>query len=118
LSGFRRALRVIGADERKAAVILYSAVKAKEEENHALVFAALLAVADFGISDFDVQERTFTEKDLPEDMPAELRNQFVNKKTSGYFYAPSGFRDRRSCISNGRRVERHSAFFALSGPLV
>jgi uncharacterized protein len=114
---FQKSLRVIDPDEADRALFLYSAVKAKEEEKSRAGIRSLLDVADFGISDFDVQERTYTEKDFPEDMPAELRNQFVNKKTLDIFmrHPVSGIGEIALPIEEESSGTQR--YFALSGPL-
>jgi uncharacterized protein len=114
---FQKSLRVIDPDEADRALFLYSAVKAKEEEKSRAGIRSLLDVADFGISDFDVQERTYTEKDFPEDMPAELRNQFVNKKTLDIFmrHPVSGIGEIALPIE--KESSGTQRYFALSGPL-
>ena len=114
---FQKSLRVIDPDEADRALFLYSAVKAKEEEKSRAGIRSLLEVADFGISDFDVQERTFTEKDFPEDMPVELRNQFVNKKTLDIFmrHPVSGIGEVALPIEEESSGTQR--YFALSGPL-
>lgn len=114
---FQKSLRVIDPDEADRALFLYSAVKAKEEEKSHAGIRSLLEVADFGISDFDVQERTFTEKDFPEDMPAELRNQFVNKKTLDIFMRHPVSDTGEVALPIEEESSGTQRYFALSGPL-
>jgi hypothetical protein len=114
---FQNSLHVIDQEEVNKALFLYSAVKAKEDEQSHTGIRNLLEVADFGISDFDVQERTFTEKDFPEDMPAELRNQFLNKKTLDIFmrHPVSGIGEVALPIKEESSGTQR--YFALSAPL-
>lgn len=114
---FQKSLHVIDPEEADRALSFYSAVKAKEDEQSHTGIRNLLEVADFGISDFDVQERTFTEKDFPEDMPAELRNQFVNKRTLDIFmrHPVSGIGEVALPIEEESSGTQR--YFALSGPL-
>lgn len=117
LEWFQRSLRVIGADELSPYLSTYSAARAKQDEQAQERIRRLLAVADFGISDFEVREETYAEKDLPEDMSANLRNQLVNKKRLDVYM--------RHPVGSGREVafplEEESngtqRLFALSGPL-
>ena len=117
LTWFKKGLRVIDAEEAKVTLSFFSAVKAKEDEQTRVGIQTLLKVADFGISDFDVQERTFTEKDFPEEMPIELRSQFVDKKTLDVFmrHPVSGVGE----VSLPLKEESSGTqrYFALSGPL-
>lgn len=114
---FQKSLRVIRPKETEDALSLYSAVKAKEDEHLRSGIRSLLEVADFGISGFDIQERVYTDKDFPEELPVEIRNQFVNKKTLDVFMRhpvegvgeiPLPIKDESSGTQR---------FFALSGPL-
>jgi hypothetical protein len=114
---FQKSLRVIGADELSPYLYTYSALRAKEDEPSQERIRQLLAVADFGISGFDIREETYTEKDLPEEMPTELRNQLINKKRLDvYMRHPVGAKDEVALPlqeeSNGTQ-----RLFALSGPL-
>ncbi len=114
---FQKSLHIIDADEAGKALSFYSAVKAKEDERTRSGIRTLLEVADFGISNFDVQERTYTDKDFPEELPAEIRNQFLNKKTLDVFmrHPVEGFGEISFSMdeeSNGTQ-----RYFALSGPL-
>jgi len=114
---FQKSLRVIGADELSPYLSTYSAARAREDEQAQERIRRLMAVADFGISDFEIREETFTEKDLPEDMPAELRNQLINKKhLDVYMRHPVGTGSEVALPleeeSNGTQ-----RLFALSGPL-
>lgn len=114
---FQKSLRVIGADELSPYLYTYSAARAREDEKAQERIRRLLAVADFGISDFEVREETFTEKDLPEDMPTELRSQLINKKhLDVYMRHPVGAGGEVALPlqeeSNGTQ-----RLFALSGPL-
>ena len=114
---FQKSLRLISAEDLNPYLYAYSAAHAKEDEQAQDRIRRLLAMADFGISGFDVHEETYTEKDLPEEMPAELRNQLINKKhLNVYMRHPVG--------SEGEVVfpiEEESngtqRLFALSGPL-
>jgi len=76
-----------------------------------------LEIADFGISGFDVREETYTEKDLPDDMPIELRKQLVNQKHIDVFMQ----HQVKENITISFPIEEESSgtqrFFALSGPL-
>jgi uncharacterized protein len=114
---FQKSLRVIGADEIGPYLYTYSAVRAKEDETAQDRIRNLLAVADFGISGFDIREEIYTEKDLPEEMPAELRNQLLNKKhLDVYMLHPVGTENEVAFPleeeSNGTQ-----RLFAISGPL-
>jgi len=114
---FQNSLRVIGADELSPFLATYSAARAKHDEQAQERIRRLLAVADFGISDFEVREETYTEKDLPEDMPTELRSKLVNKKRLDvYMRHPIGTGNEVTLPleeeSNGTQ-----RLFALSGPL-
>jgi hypothetical protein len=114
---FQKSMRVIGADELSPYLSAYSAARAKEDKESQERIRRLLAVADFGISGFDIREETYTEKDLPEDMPAELRNQLINKKhLDVYMRHPIGAESEVALPleeeSNGTQ-----RLFALSGPL-
>ncbi len=114
---FQKSLRVIGADELSPYLYTYSAARAREDQQAQERIRRLMAVADFGISDFEVREETFTEKDLPDDMPAELRSQLINKKHLDVYM--------RHLVGTGSEVslplEDESngtqRLFALSGPL-
>jgi AAA15 family ATPase/GTPase len=117
LTWFKKGLRVIDAEEAKVTLSFFSAVKAKEDEQTRVGIQTLLKVADFWISDFDIQERTITEKDFPEEMPIELRSQFVDKKTLDVFmrHPVSGVGE----VSLPLKEESSGTqrYFALSGPL-
>jgi len=117
LQWFKKSLRVINADKASIGLSLYSAVKAKENEHDREAIRRLLKVADFGISDFEVQERTYTEKDFPEDMPAELRSQLVNKKTLDVFMRHPIVGEAEVSLPLNEESSGTQRFFALSGPL-
>ncbi len=114
---FQKSLRIISADQLSPYLSTYSATRARDSEPVQERIRHLMAVADFGISDFEVREETYTEKDLPESIPAELRNQFINKKhLDVYMRHPVGTQDEVALPleeeSNGTQ-----RLFALSGPL-
>lgn len=114
---FQENLRVIDADEPSPFFSTYSAVRAKEDMESRDRINRLLAVADFGISGFDVREETFTEKDLPEDMPALLRNELINKKhLDVYMHHPVGS-DFEVPLPLEEESNGTQRLFALSGPL-
>jgi AAA15 family ATPase/GTPase len=114
---FRKGLRVVDVNDVIPFFSLMSAAKAKEDDHARINLCNLLAAADFGISGFEVREETYTEQNLPEDMPDELQKQLVNKKHLDVYM--------RHPISEGKEIslplEKESAgtqrFFALSGPL-
>lgn len=114
---FQKSLRVIRSTTAEDAWWLYSAIKAKDNERSRSGIQTLLEVADFGISGFDIQERVYNDRDFPEDLPIEIRNQFVNKKTLDIFmYHPvKGAGD----IPLPMKEESSGTqrYFALSGPL-
>lgn len=114
---FQNSLRVIDPEEVGSTLFLYSAVKAKEEERSRAGIRNLLEVADFGISDFDVQERTFTDKDFPDDMPTELRNELVNKKTLDIFMRHPVAGVGEIPLPIKEESSGTQRYFALSGPL-
>lgn len=117
LTWFKKSLRVIDAEEAKVTLSLFSAVKAKEDEQTRVGIQTLLKVADFGISDFDIQERTITDKDFPEEMPIELRSQFVNKKTLDIFMHHPVTGVGKVSLPIKEESSGTQRFFALSGPL-
>lgn len=114
---FRKSLRVINAEEVDRALSFYSAVKAKEDDQSRIGIRSLLEVADFGISDFDVQERVYTEKDFPEEVPAEVRNRLVNKKTLDVFMRHSITGTESVSLPIEEESHGTQRYFALSGPL-
>lgn len=114
---FQKSFRVIGADRLGPYFYLYSTARAQKDEQAQERIRRLLVVADFGISDFDIREETYMEKDLPEDMPAEIRNRLMNKKhLDVYMRHPVGTKAEVTLPleeeSNGTQ-----RLFALSGPL-
>jgi hypothetical protein len=114
---FQKSLRVIGADELIPYLYTYSAAWAKEDEQAQARIRRLLAVADFGISGFDIREETYTEKDLPEENPAELRSQLVNKKhLDVYMRHPVGS-EGEVALPLEEESSGTQRLFALSGPL-
>lgn len=114
---FQKSLRVIRPKEAEEALSLYSAAKAKENERLRNGIRTLLEVADFGISGFDVQERVYTDKDFPEELPIEIRNQLVNKKTLDIFmrHPVEGIGEIPLPIKEESSGTQR--YFALSGPL-
>ncbi|MEN4041426.1 MAG: AAA family ATPase [Anaerolineaceae bacterium] len=115
---FQKSLRVIDADRLNPYLYTYSAALAKNDRQAQERIRRLLAVADFGISDFEVREETYTEKDLPDDMPAELRSQIINRKhLDVYMRHPIG---EKSEVAFPLEEESNGTqrLFALSGPLV
>ncbi len=117
LEWFQRSLRVIGADELSPYLSTYSAARAQQDEQAQERIRNLLAVADFGISDFEVREETYTEKDLPEDMPAKLRNQLVNKKRLDVYMRHSVGSGSEVAFPLEEESNGTQRLFALSGPL-
>jgi AAA15 family ATPase/GTPase len=114
---FQSSLRVIGAEELSPHFYTYSAVRAKEDEQAQARIRRLLAIADFGISGFDVREETFTDKDLPEEMPAEMRSQLINKKhLDVYMRHPVGS-DSEVTFPLEEESSGTQRLFTLSGPL-
>lgn len=114
---FRRSLRVIGINEITQSLIVYSARRAKTNEEAHTRIRRFLEMADIGISDFEVREEVYTEKDLPSDLPEELRSYYVNKKHLDiYTHHPIGTQAEvvfpLEVESNGTK-----RLFALSGPL-
>jgi AAA15 family ATPase/GTPase len=117
----QQSLRIIDADDLDSVLVFLSSVKMKQDARTRNDIRRLLQVADLGITDLDIQEKTYTEKDLPEDMPSELRNdllgQILDKKHLEVFM--------RHSIGNGSEVlfplnEESSGtqrMFALSGPI-
>jgi AAA15 family ATPase/GTPase len=77
----------------------------------------LLSIADFGIDDFEIREEIYQDKDLPDNIPVEIRNQIINKKHLDV-YMKHKINDSVSVNlpikeeSNGTQ-----RYFALSGPL-
>ena len=114
---FQNSLRVIGADELSPYLYTYSAARAKGDEQAQARIRRLLVVADFGISGFDVREETYTDKDLPEEMPAELRSQLINKKhLDVYMRHPVGS-EGEVALPLEEESSGTQRLFALSGPL-
>jgi hypothetical protein len=114
---FQKSLRVIGADELSPYLSTYSAARAKHDEQAQERIRRLLAVADFGISDFEVREETYTEKDLPEDMPTELRSKLVNKKRLDVYMRHPVGTGNEVTLPLGEESNGTQRLFALSGPL-
>ena len=117
LEWFQRSLQVIGADELSPFLSTYSAARAQQDEQAQERIRNLLAVADFGISDFEVREETYTEKDLPEDMPAKLRSQLVNKKRLDVYMRHSVGSGSEVAFPLEEESKGTQRLFALSGPL-
>jgi hypothetical protein len=115
---FQKSLRVMSVDELSPSLHTYSAVRAKDDEQLQERIRSLLAVADFGISNFDIREKTYTEKDLPGEMPSELRKFLLNKKRlEVYMLHPIGTeKDVALPLEEESKGTQH--FFALSAPLV
>jgi uncharacterized protein len=117
LKWFQDSLHVMGVEELSPAVYSNSAARAKEDTQIQERIRRLLAIADFGISDFEVREETYSDKDLPEDMPSWMRSQFTNEKHLDVYM--------RHLVGLGKEIafpiEEESSgtqrFFALSGPL-
>ena len=115
---FQKSLRVIGADQLSPFLFTYSAARAKEDKRAQERIHRLIAVADFGISGFDIREETYTEKDLPEDMPAELRTKLINKKhLDVYMRHPVGKAEIEVALPLEEESNGTKRLFALSGPL-
>lgn len=115
---FQKSLHVINTtDQESGFLTIYSAVRAQEDDRTRDIIQTLIKVADFGISHFEIREKTITDKDLPEDMPINIRKEFIDKKSLDVFmYHP---------VNDEHHVplplEDESAgmqrYFALSGPL-
>jgi AAA15 family ATPase/GTPase len=114
---FQECLRVIDANEISPILFAYSAKKAKDEENTQVGIRRLLEVADFGISGFDIREETYTEKDLPEEMPVELRDQILNKKHLDVYMRHPVTDEIEVPLPLEEESSGTQRFFALSGPL-
>lgn len=115
---FHKSLRLIGGEEEFNPFLHnYTANRALKNERAKYQIRNLISMADLGITDFDVNEEMITEKDLPADMPLELRSQFINKKRLDVFM--------RHTLESGDVVplplEEESIgtqrYFALGGPL-
>jgi len=114
---FQKSLHVIDFEIASQVFPVISAKMAQEDKNSQFAIRRLLEIADFGISGFDVREETYTEKDLPDDMPIELRKQLVNQKHIDVFMQ----HQVKENITISFPIEEESSgtqrFFALSGPL-
>lgn len=114
---FQQSLRVIGVDELIPIFTTYSALRTREETRAREQIRRLVTVADVGISGFNVREETYTEKDLPEDMPTELRSQLVNKKHLDVFMRHSVGAEGEVFLPLKEESSGTQRLFALSGPL-
>jgi uncharacterized protein len=114
---FQKSLHVIGANEISPYLYTYSAARAKEDEHGQASIRRLLAVADLGISGFDVREETFTDKDFPEEVPSELRSQFINKKHLDVTMRHPVGSDSEVALPLEDESSGTQRLFALSGPL-
>jgi len=115
---FQRSLRVIGADELSPYLHSYSAARAREDEPTQERMRRLMAAADFGISGFEVREETYTEKDLPEELPAALRNQLINQKHLDVFMRHPVGTEAEVALPLEEESNGTQRLFALGGPLV
>lgn len=115
---FQKSLRVMSVDELSPSLYIYSASRAKDDEQLQERIRSLLAVADFGISDFDIREEIYIEQDLPEEMPSELRKLLLNKKRLDvYMLHPVGM-ENEVALPLDEESKGTQRFFALSAPLV
>ncbi|MBK9094108.1 MAG: ATP-binding protein [Anaerolineae bacterium] len=115
---FQTSLRVIGADQLSPYLYTYSAARAREDRQTHERLRRLMIAADFGISDFEVHEETYTEKDLPEEMPVALRNQLINQKhLDVYMRHPVGA-EAEVVMPLQEESNGTQRLFALGGPLV
>jgi uncharacterized protein len=73
-------LRIISIRDINDLLLTYTASKVIENSKYKKVINSLLSLADFGISNFDVREEVYTEKDLPKEMPIELKKQILDSK--------------------------------------
>ncbi len=115
---FQNNLRVIKSDALNFSLFAYSATRAKDDERTKERIRLFLQEADFGINDFDIREETYTEKDFPEDMPTELRDQLVNKKhLDVYMRHPVG-KGIEITFPMDEESDGTQRFFTLGGPLL
>jgi len=115
---FQKSFRVISADTISPVLYNYSASRSKDDETMKGRIRNLLEMADFGISDFDVREETYTEKDLPDDMPTELLKELLNMThLDVYMRHPVG-KDREVAFPLEEESNGTQRLFALGGPLI
>jgi len=114
---FQKSIRVMDVSELSPLLFTYSAAKAKEDEGLRLDIRRLLEAADFGISDFEMREETYTDQDFPEDMPAELRKQLINKKHLNVTMRHPINDEAEVSLPLEEESSGTQRFFALSGPL-
>lgn len=113
---FQDSFQVVDADET-IPLYINSATKAKEEKRLRLYISHLLEVADFGITGFDVHEETFTDQDLPEGMPTELRKHYINKKYLSVTMRHPISQETQVSFPFEEESSGTQRFFALSGTL-
>ncbi len=114
---FQNSLRILDANDFIEMLVTYSAAKAKDDQHMHVRLCNMLKVADFGISGFDVREETYTEQNLPEDMPDELRKQLVNKKHLDVYMRHPISEEKEVSLPLEEESAGTQRFFALSGPL-
>jgi AAA15 family ATPase/GTPase len=118
LKWFQSGLKIIDINQDNDFFSLYSAAKAKDDEHLRAKISHLLEAADFGIFGLDIQEKTYTEQNLPQNMPQELRPQLSGKKRLDvYMHHPhqDGDEVRFAVQEESYGTQR---LFALSSPLL
>ncbi|NMB89091.1 MAG: AAA family ATPase [Chloroflexi bacterium] len=117
LEWFQRCLRVIDAPDSPY-FSTYTAARAKEDEQVQKLIRNLMVAADFGITDFEVREETFTDKDFPDDIPVELRDRLINKKHLDVYMRHAMEAGTEVSLPLEEESRGTQRLFALSGPLV
>ncbi len=117
-SWLQNSLRVIDATEFDPHLYIYSASKAKDDDNLKNEISRLLEISDFGIDGFDIKEEKFSELDFPKDMPNEVRKRLVNKKHLDVFLHHSIGEETVISFPLQEESSGTQRFFSMSGPLL
>lgn len=114
LKWFRQGLHIIDINQRNELFSFYSAVKAKGDERLRDRISHLLEIADFGISGLDIQEKIYTEQDLPQ----ELQSKLLGKKGLNIYMLHPGQSSNEIRFPIKEESFGTQRFFALSRPLL
>jgi hypothetical protein len=115
---FQDSLRVIDFDSLRLFLNDYTQIKASESKELQRMINNLLVIADFGISGLDIQEETYTDKDFPEDFPAEIKKEFINQKHFEVYMLHEIVEGIKVPLPLKEESSGTQRFFALSSPLL
>ena len=115
---FQNSLRVIDFDYLRLFLSNYTPKKASESKELQNLIKSLIEIADFGISGIEIQEETYTDKDFPEDFPAEIKKEFINQKHFEVYMLHELEQGIEIPLPLNEESSGTQRFFALSSPLL